>query len=59
MADGVGGVGSDLPQVGRPGQQVGGLATRAELLGEVGASQERGERRDTFAGLLAVQRDVA
>ena len=59
MAVGVGGVGSHLPQVRRPDQQVGGLATRAELLGEVGTPEECAERRGPVAGMLVVGREVA
>ena len=58
-ADGVDRVRTRLPQVRRPGQQVGGLARRAELLGEVGALEERRERRGAFAGLLVVRCEVA
>ena len=52
-------VGTDLPQVGRSGQQVGGLAKRAELLGEVGTLEERDERRRAVAGPLVVRCEVA
>ena len=59
MADGVGGVCSHLPQVGRSDQQVGGLARRGELLGEVGALQEGGERRRGVSGPFVVGCEVA
>ena len=59
MADGVGGVCSHLPQVGRSDQQVGGLARRGELLGEVGTLDEGGERRRGVAGPFVVGCKVA
>ena len=59
MASHIGGVGTHLPEVGGAGQQVGGLARRAELLGEVGALEEGGERRRGVSGPFVVGCEVA
>ena len=59
MAFRIGGVGTHLPEAGGAGQQVGGLARRAELLGEVGALEECGERRRGVAGPFVVGCEVA
>jgi hypothetical protein len=59
VVGGVGGDGGDVPQICRPDQQVGGLTLGAELLGEVGAPQQRGECLRRAPGPFVVGCEVA